>query len=368
MMTKKDRFQAVRERRAPDCMPVFPRVMSQMIYGFGLLLPDVTGVDWYDVDKVTQAVLANITYNDYDVVIPTYIDHAFGIPSLGGEITIPAKFGIAAGPTDNKPVRVKGDWPGVRKIVSCFDHKTTDPRAAGALEVIANVAAEIGNETPLVPHAYVGSAAAMHLFRPNQAFFNDMVEDPEWVDEMCRAATDFAMDWIRAQYDAGANSCTFLAEVTGTLMVSPSMAERFNLENLARVAEMVKAEFGQGTWLHIHGDMTKPKAYEYLSRLATRTEIEGFHLDETNPADWIKENVVDKFEVSACIITDGKLIQDGPVEKIQAEVKHQIAETGDGLGIMMAPSCQLLPATPNEHFKAWVDATHNFGSYPLGGF
>jgi len=47
-MTKKERFKAVRERRAPDFMPVWPRVMSQMLFSYGYLLPDVTGEDWYD--------------------------------------------------------------------------------------------------------------------------------------------------------------------------------------------------------------------------------------------------------------------------------------------------------------------------------
>ena len=76
---------------------------------------------------------------------------------------------------------------------------------------------------------------------------------------MCYVATDWTMGWIRAQYAVGANSCTFLAEVMGTLMVSPKMATRFNLENIARVAEMVKKDFGQGTWLHTHGNMTNPR-------------------------------------------------------------------------------------------------------------
>ena len=346
-------------------MPVWPRVMSQMIYSYGLLLPDVTGVDWYDAEKVTEAVLANIRYNDYDVAIPTYIDHAFGIPPLGGEIHIPQKFGVAAGPTENKPVQSKDDWPRVQKLLAAYDIKTTDPRMGGALEVIENVSAQLGDEMPLVASTYVGSVAAMHMFRPDEAILEDMYEDPEWVDEMCRVATDWCMDWIRAQYAAGANSVTFLAEVMGTLMVNPEMAARFNLENMARVAEMVHKEFGQGTWLHTHGDMTKPKAYEYLTALATQTGIEGFHFDEMNPADWILEHVVKKFNVSACSITDGHLIVHGPIEKIRQEVKHQISQIGAGLGIMMAPSCQLLPATPNEHFKAWVDATHELGTYPL---
>ena len=365
-MNKKERFQAVREKRAPDYMPVWPRVMSQMLYSHGYLLPDVTGRDWYDADKVTEAVLASIKYHDYDVAIPTYIDHAFGVPPLGGEITIPDKFGIAAGPTDNKPVMSKEDWPRVKQIVNSFDHDTTDPRMAGALEVIKNVSQKIGGDIPLVTHAYVGSVAAMHLFRPNEAILDDMYENPDWVDEMCYVATDWTMGWIRAQYAAGANSCTFLAEVMGTLMVSPKMATRFNLENIARVAEMVKKDFGQGTWLHTHGNMTNPKAYEYLTKLATETGLEGFHFDETgNPPEWIKEHVVDKFGVSACIITDGHHIVSGPPDKIRAEVKDQISRIGDGIGIMMAPSCQLLPATLNAHFKTWVDATHEFGTYPL---
>jgi uroporphyrinogen-III decarboxylase len=212
---------------------------------------------------------------------------------------------------------------------------------------------------------YVGTTAAMFLFRPNEAFLEDISEDPEWVDEMCKVATDWALDWIRAQYEAGANSVNFIAETMGTLMISPKDGERFNLPNIARVVETVRKEFNQPTWLHIHGDMKTPKAYNYLTKLAKEAGVEGFHFDENNPPGWIKENVVDKLGVSACIITDGAKIVSGPVEKIRAEVKDWMSRIGEGLGVMMAPSCQVLPATPNEHFKAWVDATHEYGKYPL---
>jgi uroporphyrinogen-III decarboxylase len=364
-MTKKERFKAVCERRAPDCMPVWPRVQSQMLFSHGYLLPDVTGVDWYDSVKVTEAVLANIRYNDYDIGIPAYVDYAFGVPPLGGKINIPTKFGIAAGTTEDQPVKTKEDWPKVQKLLAHYDVRTTDPRMKGALEVMRNVSKAVGADMPLVPMYYIGTTAAMFLFRPNEGFLEDMYDDPDWVDEMCRVATDWSMDWIRAQYEAGANSSAFIAETMGTLMMSPQMGERFNLENVARVVEMVKKEFNQTTWLHIHGDMTKPKAYDYLKKLATQTGLEGFHFDEVNPPDWIKQKVVDAFGVSACIITDGALIAGGPLEKIREEVRGIISKVGDGLGIMMAPSCQVLPATPNEHFKAWVDATHEFGMYPL---
>ncbi len=364
-MNKKERFQAVREKRAPDYMPVWPRVMSQMIYTKGWMLPEVTGADWYDSDKITEAVLDSIKYVDYDLAIPTYCDYAFGVPPLGGKISIPTKFGVAAGTTDQQPVMTKDDWPKIQKKMASYDVRTTDPRMKGALEVIKNVSKAVGNEMPLSPMYYVGTTAAMFLFRPNEAFLEDISEDPEWVDEMCKLATDWSLDWIRAQYEAGANSVAFIAETMGTLMISPRDGERFNLPNIARVVETVKKEFNQPTWLHIHGDMKTAKAYNYLTKLAKEAGVEGFHFDENNPPEWIKEQVVDKLGVSACIITDGAKIVSGPVEKIRAEVKDWMSRIGDGLGIMMAPSCQVLPATPNENFKAWVDATHEYGRYPL---
>lgn len=77
------------------------------------------------------------------------------------------------------------------------------------------------------------------------------------------------------------------------------------------------------------------------------------------------ENVVYRLGRPACIITHGDHLLNGPVEKIQEEVKGQIAGIGDGLGIMMAPSCQILLATSNENFKARVNATHEYGKFPL---
>jgi len=50
---------------------------------------------------------------------------------------------------------------------------------------------------------------------------------------MCQAATDFSMDWIRAQYEAGANTHLTLNDSFGTELISPAMAERFLLPYVA---------------------------------------------------------------------------------------------------------------------------------------
>jgi len=364
-MNKKERFQAVRECRAPDVMPVWSCSLSQTIFGQGLLLPDVTGQDWYDSGKITEAILGSIRNIDYDLAIPFYADFGFGVPPLGGRFNIPDKFGIAVTTTDDQPVKTKDDWPKVQKKLATFDIRTTDPRMKGALEVIRNVSLAVGDTMPLVPFTFIGSTAAMFLFRPGDAFIEDMEDDHGWVDEMCRVATEWSMDWIRAQYEAGANSVTFIVDVFGTLMATPRQAERFNLPNIRRVVEMVKKEFKQGVWIHLHGDMKQPEAYEYLVKLAKEAGIEGVHLDENHPPEWIKENVVKKLGIPSCIMTDNALLISGPVEKIKANVKDQVTKIGDGLGIMMAPSCQVPPSSSNEHFKTWVDATHEYGKYPL---
>ena len=93
-------------------------------------------------------------------------------------------------------------------------------------------------------------------------------------------------------------------------------------------------------------------------------------MDEKHDPKWIKENIVDKWHIPGGIIVHGAdPIVCGPTEKIDAHVKEAIEAIGTpGLGYFMAPSCQVLPDTPNAHFKAWVDATHKYGKYPLGSW
>ncbi|UCH21246.1 MAG: hypothetical protein JSU83_22535 [Deltaproteobacteria bacterium] len=364
-MTKKERFQAVREMREPDCMPVWPSVMAQMIYGHGLMLPDVLGPDSYDSEKATEAVLASIKNIGYDVAIPTYTDCGFGLPPVGGTFAVPTQFGVGVCGGGVKPVKTKADWPKVQKMMAHYNVRTSDVRMKGALEVIKNVSKELGDEIPLVASSNGPASTALTLFRDTQAFLVDMTEDPEWVEEMIDLATDWAIDWIRAQYEAGANSVNFSGDCIGLEMVSPDMADRFNFPYLCRMVETIKKEFNQETWIHIHGNLKTPKAYQHLIKLAIQAGVEGFHFDERHPPEWVKGQVVEKLRRPACIITHGDHIHRGPPEKIREDVKTQISRVGDGRGIMMAPSCQILPATSNENFRAWVDATHEYGKYPL---
>jgi uroporphyrinogen-III decarboxylase len=140
------------------------------------------------------------------------------------------------------------------------------------------------------------------------------------------------------------------------------------LPYVAQIVEMVRKEFHQNVFMHIHGDMKKPRSYAFLEKLVKEAGVGGLHLDEKHDAAWIRENIVNKLKIPAALIVHGAdPIASGPIEKIEAVVKETVGIGGPGGGVLMAPSCQILPSTSELHFKAWVDATHKYGRYPISG-
>lgn len=364
-MNKLERLNAVRNKKAPDCIPVWPRALSQIFHGMDWPLSEVVAPDRYDSDKCTAAVLWSLNNIDYDVVLPAYIDSTFGIVAAGGRAPRVSGSPYCSTLPIEKPVQHPCDWPRVQRRLARSSVSQSDPRMGGALKTIQNVAAAVGDTAPLVATGYLGATAAMLLFRSRDRFVSDMINRTDFAGDMCRTATKWTLDWIRAQYEAGANSATFLVDTMGTMLMSPLMGERFNLPCLAEMVEVIRAEFHQGVWLHVHGNMKTAMGYRYLQKIVEQVDLEGIQLDSTHTPHWVRENVIDRFDIPACISLDGHKIAAGPAPAIQAMVQHALATVGDGLGVMMAPCCQVLPHTPNTHFKAWVDATHEWGRFPL---
>jgi len=366
-MTPKERLAAVDEFREPDVMPVFPRIMAQAIYGKGLMLGDISTKTEINGEKVAEAFLESVKEVGYDWPFGGYMDHGFGVPPLGGTLKIPDKFGVSVS-IDEPVIKERSDWASVQKMLPLDPMK--DGRCRGTLQSIKIISKEIGDTHPLFAAYYTGITAANILFRKVSDLSLDASEEPEFVDELCKAATAWCNDWIRAQYEAGCNSFCYLGDHFGTDLISPKMGERFILPYIADTVAMVKKEFGQKTYLHIHGNFKGPKAYKLLERLVKEAGVAGLHMDEKHDPKWIKENIVERWHIPAGIIVHGAdPIQSGPPEKIDAHVKEAIEAIGTpGLGYFMAPSCQVLPDTSNANFKAWVDATHKYGKYPLGSW
>ncbi len=362
-MTKMERVQKVFALKEPDCVPLFPRNQAQMIYSMGWKLSDVTGQDWYDADKSAEAALWNLDYMDYDVAFGCYYDMGFGVPALGGILDIPEKFGMSVQVAEH-PVKSKDDWPQVKKRFPI--DPVSDPRMGPALASIKQVASKIGAHTPVTPAYYTGIAVVSLILMRVDDLSLAMAEEPEFVDDLCRYASDFAKDWVRAQYEAGANGWLYLADFFGTELISPAMAERFITPYVVEISEMAQKEFGQRTFYHVHGDMSRPKAKAWLEKLVKDANLIGLHLDQYHSPEWVRDHIRDEMGIAGGIPLDGSNpLCTGPLEKIIEETKTAIEAVAAGGGIIMVPSGQVLPSTPNEFFKGWVDATHKYGKYPI---
>ena len=327
-MNKKERMEAVFNMQTPDVIPVFPRVMAQAIFDMGWNLPDISTQTTMDVDKVAEAFISNIKKYDYDLCFGTYMDHGFGVPTLGGVINIPDKFGVSVS-IKVPPIQKREDWSEVKKKLPLDPLK--DDRMPDALKALKIVCQEMGEENPIAPAYYTGICAANILFRDVSDLTLDCVEDPEFVDEICQAATDFSIDWARAQYEAGCNSVFYLGDHFGTELISPKMGERYILPYVAQFVETIQKEFGQKTFMHIHGNMQRPKSFALLERLVKEAGVAGLHLDENHDGAWIRENVVEKLGIPGALIVHGPdPIASGPQEKIDAVVKETVESGGPG--------------------------------------
>ena len=86
-MNKKERLEAVFNLKEPDIIPVNPHVMAQAINDMGWSLADITTQTELDADKAAEALITNIKKYDYDLCFGIYIDHGYGVPTLGGVLT-----------------------------------------------------------------------------------------------------------------------------------------------------------------------------------------------------------------------------------------------------------------------------------------
>ena len=327
-MNKKERLDAVFALKEPDTIPVNPHVMAQAIYDMGWSLADITTQTELDADKVAAAFIANIKKYDYDLCFGTYIDHGYGVPTLGGVLDIPERFGFSVSVKEH-PVKNKEDWPAVKRKLPLDPLK--HDRMPQALKALRAVSKELGDTHPISPMSYVGIGFVQHLFRKVTDLTVDCIEDPEWVDEMCQLATDFSKDWIRAQYEAGANTHLTLNDSFGTELISPAMAERFLLPYVAQITEMVRNEFNQKVFMHIHGDMKKPRSYAFLEKLVKQAGIGGLHLDEKHDAAWIRENIINRLCVPAALIVHGAdPLASGPTEKIDKVEENNEESNNEG--------------------------------------
>lgn len=356
-MNKKQRFEAISNGQIPDCMPVFPWLTSHSVYHCGWKLPDIT--DRENLNPERSAHTALKTYKDYDLdmIHGSYFDLYFGLEALGGTIEIPPQYGAIVSAT-KYPVEDPKDWPKIKKKFPSIFRK--DKRISGFLESTRIVVKEIGDEVPIAVWAMPGATSCVCLIRKIDDLCLDMIEQPDFAYEMCEYANKFSIDFIRRQYDAGANSVTVLGDVFGEL-ISSEMYKKFGLPFIAEVVEVVQKEYNQDVWFHVHGDFKNPNGISILDILVNEIGVKGLHLDEKHNVEWVKKNIADKYKIPTAITYHGPYISDGPEAKIKKDTKEMILQSNPNY-CYMATSCEVMPDAPMNHIKTWLQKTHEYSA------
>jgi uroporphyrinogen-III decarboxylase len=338
-------------------MPVWSVLPTHGVYCSGWRLPDITDQVKVDPEKSAQTVLGSFKKYDSDIVFGSYFDSYLGMGTLGGVIKIPNRLGGVIG-AEKYPVEDPLNWPEVKKRYAKIFEK--DGRVKGVLEAIKIVAREIGDQVPIAVRGNPGPTEVVYTLRNTEALTKDMIRDPNFAYELCDYANKFTIDLIRHEYEAGANSFTILGDVFGTELTSPQMYEKFGLPFIAQIVEVVKKEFHQDVFIHVHGDFKRPKANKILD-LLIEIGVKGIHLDQNHDTRWIKENVADKYKIPAAIIYHGPDMFAGPEEKIAKDVKEMIPQANPNY-CYMAPSCEVPPDVPENHLKTWIQKTREYSA------
>jgi len=204
------------------------------------------------------------------------------------------------------------------------------------------------------------------MLRGPEMLSMDMAMDKSFAHELIKVGNEFAIDFLNAMYENGANSVCHTGEIYGVELLSPDQCHEFVVPYVKDLSRAIYDRWGQKTWLHTHGDYKPENAYKIIGEYVEEAKIAGFHPDEKHPPEWLQEKVKKKYHISVAGIMHGPgPLLNGPLTEIEAVTKNIIAKAGEGGGLMMAPSCEVPPDTPPEHFRKWVEWTHHYGRYPI---
>ena len=179
-----------------------------------------------------------------------------------------------------------------------------------------------------------------------------LYEEPQLLEELFRISTDFSLEAIRLQAQAGVAaiwvSDDFGDSVRGFL--KPAHFERYVLPYIAELAEAI-ASHGLPALLHSCGHIL-----EYLPGLA-QTKLSAIHpMQRTAGMDlaWMKENYGERF----CLIGNidsSRTLPFGTPEDVRAEVREAIEIAAPGGGYILASDHSLHDGISVENILALFD-------------
>jgi uroporphyrinogen decarboxylase len=200
------------------------------------------------------------------------------------------------------------------------------------------------------------------MFMGAETFFNALENDPELVgamfDKVGKVQYDTFMRVIEHPSVGAVLNPDDIAHNTG-LLIHPKYLRKYVFPWYKKIGDVCR-EKDIGFVFHSDGDCT-----EAMDDMID-SGFHGFNPVQPNAMDI--EAVKQKWGDRLCLI--GNLNLDstltlGSPEDVRAEVYERIRTIGPGGGYMVASSNSITDYVPLENMKAMIDATFEFGKYPI---
>jgi uroporphyrinogen decarboxylase len=154
--------------------------------------------------------------------------------------------------------------------------------------------------------------------------------------------TETTACFARAALAAGADGLFFATQLASHCWLTPAEYEEFGQQYDLEVLEAVEGQSAI-TILHLHG-------CKVFFDLVNRYPVQAVSWHDQEGAPGLAEA---RQHTDLAFVTglDRRLMEQGPVTALQAQVREALAQT-EGRGLILAPSCVIPTTTPTEHLEA----------------
>jgi MtaA/CmuA family methyltransferase len=346
--TNRDRVVAAYKRSFADRVPVYPivasfagtldglsieeyctnptRAITAMMNYYERYQPDVV-LAYNDLAKEAEAFGCRVKYSDYVV------------PSIDQHVLHEDKAGLAklAMPDPYKTGRLPGFLEQCEALV-----KAKPPAAIGAVAV--------------------GPWTIAMLLRNPETMLLDTFEDPQFIHDVMRVATDFSKLWGDAIVKTGIG-LSYSEPTASISLISPDNYREFVAPYHKELVDHFKAK-KVGVTTHICG--TTYPIFEDL--IQTGFSTISFDLDQQGDPTLYVDQLTRFMEVAkgravAIGNVDATKFEKTTRESMYADVNRCIQSAARDSAFILSTSCEIPPKSDPEVVKWFMDAAHDYGRY-----
>ena len=334
-MNGKERIlQALRMEEA-DRVPVFPIAHYFSAKVNGISIREFA----QDGEKMASAVLAGYERFGWDGI------------QLGCDIGVEGEAlgGVAAFPEDAPPHLEKFVLESPEKLK---DLRVPNPLKDGRMHVEIRATEicvkEAGDEVFIQPYTVCPMTCAGQV-RGVEALLMDMIDRPDFVEDLLDFCSEVVLDYGKALIDVGAQSLLLGAALCSPSFSPPSFYREKVLPRHQKLVATLKDYGGVPILLHICGDVKSilPDMLE--------TGVDMFDIDWQ--VDMGEAKQITKGEVTLRGNLDpADVLLNGTAEQVYQKSAEVIHAAGKGGGLILGSGCDVSPGTPEENMEAMLQA------------